>query len=122
MAETNGLQPVTSVSFCSSLKDNAWHNLSGPNAFESWHFDAVSDDGREALVVTFYDNYVLSPRFVVNSATEPDVIYSGQHRFPAVSFVYSVDGKPILRSVNEYVEGDFAHLAGGGSAPNSSGC
>ena len=115
MAETNGLQAATSVSFCSSLKDNAWHNLSGPNAFESWHFDAVSDDGREALVVTFYDNYVLSPRFVVNSATEPDVIYSGQHRFPAVSFVYSVDGKPILRSVNEYVEGDFR------SSPNA-GC
>ena len=107
MVETSGLQSATSVSFCSSLKQDAWHDLAGPNAFESWHFDALSDDGREALVVTFYDNYVLSPRFVVNSATEPGVIYSGQHRFPAVSFVYSVDGKPILHSVNEYVEGDF---------------
>ncbi len=107
MAETSGLQSAPSVSFCSSLKDSGWHNLAGPNAFESWHFDAVSDDGREALVITFYDNYILSPRFVVNSATEPDVVYSGQHRFPAVSFVYSVDGKPVLHSINEYVEGDF---------------
>ncbi len=114
MAETNGLQPVASVSFCSSLKDGAWHDLAGPNAFESWHFDAVSDDGREALVVTFYDNYVLSPRFVANSGTAADVVFSGRHRFPAVSFVYSVNGKPILHSVNEYVDGDFSSNAGGG--------
>ena len=66
MVETIGVKAPTNVSFCSSLKDDRWHNLSGPNAFESWHFDAVSDDGREALVITFYDNYVLSPRFYVN--------------------------------------------------------
>ena len=107
MAETSGFQSEAGVSFCSSLKDDAWHNLSGPNAFESWHFDAVSDDGREALVVAFYDNYVLSPRFYINSTTEANVTRSGAHRFPAVSFVYSVDGKPIMSSVNEFVEGDF---------------
>ncbi len=108
MAEPNGLQPATNVSFCSSLKDNEWHDLAGPNAFESWHFDAVSDDGREVLVITFYDNYVLSPRFYVNSATQPNVIHSGKHRFPAISFVYSVAGKPVLSAVNEYIDGDFA--------------
>lgn len=107
MAESNGSQPSKSVSFCSSLKDDVWHSLAGPNAFESWHFDAVSDDGREALVIAFYDNYVLSPRFILNSQTDPNITYSGRHRFPAVSFVYSVNGKPILNSVNEFVEGDF---------------
>lgn len=107
MAETTGLQPAKDVSFCSSLKDGVWHNLAGPNAFESWHFDAVSDDGREAVVITFYDNYILSPRFHANSAAAPNVTNSGQHRFPAVSFVYSLDGKPVLSSVNEYVDGDF---------------
>ena len=107
MAETSDFQSSTNVSFCSSLKDDAWHNLAGPNAFESWHFDAVSDDGREALVIAFYDNYVLSPRFYTKSSAAPNVVYSGKHRFPAVSFVYSLDGKPVLSSVNEYVDGDF---------------
>ncbi len=95
------------ISVCSSLSNDTWHNLAGPNAFESWHFDAVSDDGREAVVLAFYDNYVLSPRFHTNSNIPANVIHSGKHRFPAVSFVYSVDGKPVFNSVNEYVEGDF---------------
>ena len=107
MAESTGLQLETAVSFCSSLKDDVWHNLAGPNAFESWHFDGVSDDGREALVVAFYDNYVLSPRFYANSSGQENVTHSGRHRFPAVSFVYSVDGKPVLNAVNEFVDGDF---------------
>jgi hypothetical protein len=53
---------------------------------------------------------VLSPRFILNSQSDPNVTHSGRHRFPAVSFVYSVDGKPVISSVNEFVEGDFAPL------------
>ncbi len=92
---------------CSSLEHDRWHDLAGPNAFESWHFDAVSDDGREAVVISFYDNYVLSPRFYTNSSTPSNVTVSGKHRFPAVSIVYSVDGETVFNSVHEYVEGDF---------------
>ncbi len=120
MANNNGLELSTDVSFCSSLKDDVWHNLSGPNAFESWHFDAVSDDGREALVIAFYDNYVLSPRFYINSNTRANVTQSGKHRFPAVSFVYSVDGKPVISSVNEFVEGDFHSVEKKGCAIGNS--
>lgn len=120
MDETTGLQSLANVSFCSSLKHDAWHNLAGPNAFESWHFDGVSDDGREALVISFYDNYVLSPRFYARSTTQENVIYSGKHRFPAVSFVYSVDGKPVLNSVNEFVDGDFDMSASNGCSVGGS--
>ena len=120
MNEASGLQPATNVSFCSSLKDDAWHNLAGSNAFESWHFDAVSDDGREALVISFYDNYVLSPRFYANTTAPVNVVYSGKHRFPAVSFVYSVNGKTVLNSVNEFVEGDFGVGAVSGCAVGGS--
>lgn len=120
MNEASGLQPATNVSFCSSLKDDAWHNLAGSNAFESWHFDAVSDDGREALVISFYDNYVLSPRFYANTAAPVNIVYSGKHRFPAVSFVYSVNGKTVLNSVNEFVEGDFGVGAASGCAVGGS--
>lgn len=107
MSGNRGFEPEADVSFCSSIQDDVWHNLAGPNAFESWHFDAVSDDGREALVIAFYDNYVLSPRFILNSTTAENVTRSGQHRFPAVSLVYAVNGKPVLSSVNEFVEADF---------------
>lgn len=121
MAGPLNYEPSGEVSFCSSLRDDVWHNLAGPNAFESWHFDAVSDDGREALVVAFYDNYVLSPRFVMNSRGAENVTYSGRHRFPAVTFVYSVDGRPELCAVNEFVEADFRALGDEGCAvgPNS---
>ncbi len=116
MSEAAQVGNPSDVQFCSSLENAVWHNLSGPNAFESWHFDAVSDDGREALVVAFYDNYVLSPRFVLNSTSAENVTFSGRHRFPAVSFVYSLDGTPILASVNEYVEADFRALSPQGCA------
>lgn len=99
---------LNEVSFCSSLEDDVWHRLAGPNAFESWHFDAVSDDGREALVVTFYDNYVLSPRFIANSRQPANVTLAGRHRFPALSLTYSRNGKQILGAVEEFVEADFA--------------
>ncbi|MGE3466089.1 MAG: hypothetical protein AB7J13_04080 [Pyrinomonadaceae bacterium] len=114
MTKQRAASPAADVLFCSSLADDRWHNLSGPNAFESWHFDAVSDDGRDALAITFYDNYVLSPRFHTNADTEANVTYSGKHRFPAVSLIYWVDGTPILSSVNEFVEGDFSTLSGEG--------
>jgi len=107
MSELQVTQPAVDVSYCSSLNDDVWHDLAGPNAFESWHFDAVSDDGREAIVIAFYDNFVLSPRF-----HRPNLPV--QRRFPAVSLVYSLDGKTVLSSVNEFAPSDFnadAHKA-----------
>ena len=109
MSEKHVTRPATDVSFCSSLKEDSWHDLSGRNAFESWHFDAVSDDGREALVITFYDNYVLSPRFQARSGRSDTngSELSEKTRFPSVSLVYSIDGKTVLSSVNEYGPADF---------------
>ncbi|CAN5410074.1 hydroxyneurosporene dehydrogenase [soil metagenome] len=91
----------SNITICSSLKDDAWRDLDGTSAFESWHFDAISDDGCEALVVAFYDNYALSPRF------HQSTLHIEKRRHPAVSFVYSVDGKVVLSSVNEYLHRDF---------------
>ncbi len=105
MAADQPLQPTTAISFCSSLKDDSWLGLSGPHAFESWHFDAVSDDGREALVIGFYDNYALSPRFYTSNG---DVAA----RFPAVSLAYSIDGKSVFNCVNEFAGGEFTSTSG----------
>ena len=111
MAEINAAPPNTLVSFCSSLKDDKWHDQPGAKAFESWHFDAVSDDGREALVIVFYDNYVLSPRYFENHNFEVEAnggIDVSKSRFPAISFAYSVDGKTVISSISEYGSDAFS--------------
>ena len=55
-----------------------------------WHFDALSDDGKEAVAIDFTDNYHLSPR------------YAGRNGpVPAVSFRYFSNGKLQLSSINE---------------------
>ena len=59
MSDETTQRSASQISVCSSLSDDTWHNLAGPNAFESWHFDGLSDDGREAVVIAFYDNYIL---------------------------------------------------------------
>ncbi len=92
--------------FSSSVKDDGWHGQSGKNAFECWYFDALSDDGREALVIKFHDNYRFSSRNFHQTGNRnefPDKI----QRFPAVSFTYSVDGKVVCRMVNEFHHDDF---------------
>jgi hypothetical protein len=62
-----------------------------------WHFDALSDDGREALMIDFTDNYHLSPRYhaQLNGAG------SVEKPVPAVAFRYFVNGKLTLSSINE---------------------
>ena len=77
-------------------------HLSG--ASEYWHFDALSDDGREALIVTFHNNYAFSPRFFREAKQNGS---APSKRFPAVTFTYSVDGTIVLRAVNEFTAGEF---------------
>lgn len=113
-------QPTAKVSICSSLNGDAWAGSPGPGAFESWHFDAVSDNGREALVINFYDNYALSPRFL--TATDEKNEEHDFRTFPAVSLVYAKDGKTVLSTVNELGSNDITasierpNLAIGGSS------
>ncbi len=89
-----------SGSFISSLKDDVWHGRAGRHSFERWHFDALSDDGREALIIAFYDNYPYSPRYFNRRSVVSGNVNSGQ--FPAVTFLYSVDGQIVLQAVNEW--------------------
>ncbi len=90
----------STFTFLSSIRDDIWHNQNGDGAFESWTFDALSDDGREAVSICFYDNYVLSPRYSSRTGS----------RFPAVVFVYSVDGKRIYNKTVEYREQSFKSI------------
>ncbi len=92
-----------SSKFCSSVAADVWHSQKGEKSYEWWYFDALSDDGREALVISFSDNYVFSPRYA-RSGLQPE---QASRRFPAISFLYSVDGKAVFRTINEYPERQF---------------
>ena len=97
-------------SFTSSIEADVWQPKSGSKAFEWWYFDALSEDGREAVVIIFLDNFVFSPRY--NSANRKRGILTGKFRrkkisadeeqIPALAFTYYRDGKPVYRAINEF--------------------
>ncbi len=98
------------ITFSSSVADDVWHAQKGRYAFESWHFDGLSDDGSEAIVISFYDNYPFSPRYFQPTRRAHE---DGENLHPAVSLVYSVGGKPVLSAVNEFAADGFATQAEG---------
>ncbi len=100
MPENRGASSSSSASFMSSLKDDVWHGRANRHSFERWHFDALSDDGREALIISFYDNYPFSPRYFSRRIDVSSNVNSGQ--FPAVTFLYSLDGNIVMQAVNEW--------------------
>lgn len=95
------LQNSERFNFCSSIRDDVWHPDKMPKAYEWWYFDALSDDGKEAVVAIFLDNFVYSPRYNSKDAAKT-------RKFPAVSFTYYNGGKAIYRSVSEFGESAFA--------------
>lgn len=103
---------TSQMAFSSSVKNTGWHNHQNPNAFERWQFDALSDDGREALVISFHDNFALSPRYFRQEKTNGRSREPGR-KCPAVSFTYAVDGKAVFRTVNEFSPDDFSALSDG---------
>ena len=107
MSELLTLPGRLADTFSSSVSDDVWHDQSGPKAFESWYFDALSDDGKESVLIIFTDNYVLSPRYAAETPT------SGRpERFPAVTFIYSSKGRTVFRTVNEFPARKFRSNTG----------
>ena len=85
--------------FSSSVQADVWHPQNDPKSYEWWYFDALADGGKEAVVIMFLDNFIYSPRY------NRDV--KRTERFPAISFMYFRDGKPLYRCINEYPEASF---------------
>ncbi|MET0754321.1 MAG: hypothetical protein ABWZ66_13145 [Pyrinomonadaceae bacterium] len=109
-------------SFTSSIAGDVWHKKASPDAFEWWYFDALSDDGRDTVVIIFLDNFIFSPRY--NSLNkkyrkngekpkkgiwldEKTFHFPESKKFPALAFIYYRNGKPIYRAINEYAQDDF---------------
>ncbi|HMO80970.1 MAG TPA: hypothetical protein PKD24_09275 [Pyrinomonadaceae bacterium] len=92
------------LSVISNLGEDIWHGLEDPGAYEWWHFDAMSDDGREAVAIVFSDNYIYAPR--VPPFWDTWGAIAGK-RFPAVSFAYFLDGRLVYRSIRDHINCDF---------------
>jgi hypothetical protein len=101
-------KPTESFVFTSSVRDDVWHPRSDPKAYEWWHFDALSDNGREAILVTFLDNFIYSPRYNRASTETPDAKDSVHlTRFPAIAFTYFCEGTALYRTTVEYDESEM---------------
>ncbi len=97
----SSIQTNENFRFSSSIAADTWHPGKDPKAYEWWYFDALSDDGSEAIVVVFLDNFIYSPRYnAVNGKTE--VV-----GFPAVSCTYFSKGKRVYRAESEFSASDF---------------
>src|SRR5688572_10615450 len=99
MLDKRDANPKISFPFISSLAADAWHGVTGRYSFERWHFDALSDDGREAIMLCFYDNYPFSRRYLDSRSVHKE---DKERRHQAVTFMYSVDGKTKMEAVNEW--------------------
>ena len=104
----------------SSIAGDVWHEKTNPEAFEWWYFDAVSEDGRDAVVIIFLDNFIFSPRYNRTSQKRTGLFQkvknrfsrknadSVQNLFPAIAFTYYRDGKPKYRAINEFPPAEFS--------------
>lgn len=81
-----------------------------------WHFDALSDDGSEAVIIRFYSNYPFSSRYFKHIDNERGVLGLSDiyEQFPAVTFTYSVNGVPVLHTINEFEDLDLESAVGDG--------
>ena len=101
MNSESKIRSAEAFTFSSSVGDDVWHSRKHSKAYEWWYFDALSDDGNEAVIIVFLDNFIYSPRYNRIRGESAD-------RFPAVSFTYFRDGKPLYRSVAEFPQDEFS--------------
>jgi carotenoid 1,2-hydratase len=110
MTSQNGKISVENFSFSSCVKSDVWHPEKDTKGYEWWYFDALSDDGKDGIVIIFLDNFIFSPRYnslnqqlVRNNLTE----FEKSRKIPALAFVYYKNGKPIYRAINEFGIDEF---------------
>ncbi|HEX8493060.1 MAG TPA: hypothetical protein VF658_09485 [Pyrinomonadaceae bacterium] len=93
----------------SSIAGDVWHGTAPAPAYEWWYFDALSRDGRDALVIIFLTNFIFSPRYnraVMESQRQSQPAQRAAN-FPAVAVCFYRDGRPFFRALNEYSPDDF---------------
>ena len=87
--------------------------FSTPGAQEWWYFDAISDDGRDVLVVVWYVGLPFDPSYGV--AALRHLKDPARHPQPdaldhcAIGFSLHRDGKPLAYALNAFEAPSFAH-------------
>lgn len=117
------IQPTVEekFSFSSSIASDVWHPKDKSEGFEWWYFDALSEDGDDAVVIIFLDNFIFSPRYNAQNKKRSTVSRllknklllrnreeASENKFPAVVFIYYRNGKPVYRAINEFHAGEFS--------------
>ena len=86
-----------------------------PGAHEWWYFDAISDDGRDAIVAVWYAGLPFDPEYGV--ATLRHLRNPAKHHQPraldhsAIGFSWYRDGKLVVYALNGYRADRFCHRA-----------
>ena len=102
--------------FSSSIAGDVWHPKTSSKAFEWWYFDALSEDGRDAVVIIFLDNFIFSPRYNSENRRHNKLAEKLLRKrkpdckkcYPALAFTYYRDGKPKYRAINEFSPEEFS--------------
>lgn len=87
----------------------------GPGSQEWWYFDAISDDGRDALVIVWYAGLPFDPQYGVAALrhlrdpsrfAKPNPLDHG-----AIGFSHYRDGKTVAYALNGFRASRFSHVA-----------
>ena len=104
----------TSLAVYSDINRDLWQPDKNYGAHEWWYFDALSDDGSEAIVIVFFEDLVFSPRYkyltqTLGESVTPTTPPISPSRLPAVSLLYYRGGKPVYRLLHEYEGTTFSY-------------
>jgi len=114
MTAAQEVKKIERFSYTSDVAADVWQPKTGSKAFEWWYFDALSENGRDAVVIIFLDNFIFSPRY--NSSNRKQNKFKKLYKkndpqcvncVPALAFTYYRDGKPLYRAINEFAPEDF---------------
>ncbi len=97
------------------LDPDRFFNRTTPGAHEWWYFDAISTDGRDAIVIVFYAGLPFDPSYGVATLRH----LKNPTRYPqpraldhsAIGFSWYRDGKPIAYALNGFKADHFRHSA-----------
>ena len=89
------------------MAGDVWHRGKDPKAYEWWYFDALSDDGKDAVAISFLDNFVYSSGYNRTASRSNSHSHDVPVRFPAISFIYFENGRTRYRSVIDYPSDAF---------------
>ena len=81
-------------SITSDVSDDVWHGSALPTASERWYFDALSDDGSEALSISFCDNVGDG----VIKRTSLRSVPGEWHRIPSVTLSFMSKGRVVYKA------------------------